>query len=58
MSLEKRKPKYVRIYRDHYPLYHESNASEKEVAIARNSITEKYKKFGISLNFDGMTFLD
>ena len=57
MSLEKRKPRYRVVYRTHYPLYHEPNPDKKIREIAAKSITEKYKKFGISLNLDAVTFL-
>ena len=57
MSLEKRKPKYVCIYRTHYPIPDRSNIDEERAAIAAKSITEKYKEFGISLNFDRLTYI-
>ena len=57
MSPEKRKPNYVHIYRTHYPVYHEPNPDKKKRDIAKKSITEKYKNFGISLNLDEVTFI-
>ena len=58
MSPVKRKPRYVCIYRTHYRL-RDDNAviDENKAAIAGKSITEKYKKLGIFLNLDAVTFI-
>lgn len=58
MSLENCKHNYVRIYRTHYPLYHEPNPDKEKREIARKNIIQAYKKLGIFLNLDGVTFLD
>lgn len=58
MSPEKCKSNKIRIYRTHYPLYHEPNPDKEKRAIARKSIINRYKKIGISLNLDEVTLLD
>ena len=59
MSPEKHKHNYVRIYRTHYKLRDENAViDEKKAAIAKESIINKFKDIGISLNLDGVTFLD
>ena len=57
MSLENCKHNYVRIYRTHYPIPDWSNVDEKRADIAKKSITEKYKNFGIFMNLDAVTFI-
>lgn len=58
MSPKEYKPNYRVVYRTHYPLYHEPNPDKEKRAIARKNITKAYKKLGIFLNLDGVTFLD
>ena len=57
MSPGKCKSNKIRIYRTHYPIPDWSNIDENRAAIAKKSITEKYKKFGIFLNLDEVTFI-
>ena len=53
------KPNYRVVYRTHYRLRDENAViDEKKADIAKKYITEKYKNFGISLNWMKWLSLD